>query len=165
MSSVGAEREDARVAFLKAAGLAHAERRPLPGDASTRRYERLHLPSGATLMLMDAPPSAESPVCDPAWSGAQRQAAGWNAMARLAAGRVDAFAATAAYLRAAPGGVADRAFGRGRGVHQHQGGAGRQMQPLVTARGGVAGQGAALGVRQPGSPQEGDPGVLALCGI
>ena len=96
---MGAEREDARVAFLKAAGLAHAERRPLPGDASTRRYERLHLPSGATLMLMDAPPSAESPVCDPAWSGAQRQAAGWNAMARLAAGRVDAFAATAAYLR------------------------------------------------------------------
>jgi len=99
LSSDVAQREDARAAFLKSAGLAHAARRPLPSDASTRRYERLCLPSGATLMLMDAPPSAESPVCDPAWSAEQRRAAGWNAMARLAAGRVDAFAAAAAYLR------------------------------------------------------------------
>jgi aminoglycoside/choline kinase family phosphotransferase len=93
------DREEARLAFLKAAGLAHAVRRPLPGDASTRRYERLVLPSGQTLMLMDAPPLAESPPCDPAWGPAERTAAGWNAMARLAAGRVDAFAAAAAYLR------------------------------------------------------------------
>jgi aminoglycoside/choline kinase family phosphotransferase len=92
-------REDAKRAFLKAAGLAEAAREPLPADASTRRYERLRLPSGATLMLMDAPPSAESPVCDPQWSEAERSRAGWNAMARLAAGRVDAFAATAAFLR------------------------------------------------------------------
>jgi hypothetical protein len=92
-------REDQKRAFLKAAGLADAAREPLPGDASTRRYERLRLPSGATLMLMDAPPAAESPVCDPAWSEAERRRAGWNAMARLAAGRVDAFAATAAFLR------------------------------------------------------------------
>jgi aminoglycoside/choline kinase family phosphotransferase len=81
-------------------GLAHADRAPLPGDASTRRYERLTLPGGHTLMLMDAPPSAESPPCDPAWDAQARAAAGWNAMARLAAGRVDAFAATAAWLRA-----------------------------------------------------------------
>ena len=92
-------REQAKAAFLKAAGFGHAERRPLPGDASTRRYERLILPSGAALMLMDAPPLAESPPCDPAWTPQQRTAAGWNALARLAAGRVDAFAATAAYLR------------------------------------------------------------------
>jgi aminoglycoside/choline kinase family phosphotransferase len=92
-------REDARRAFLEAAGLGHAAREPLPGDASTRRYERLRLPSGATLMLMDAPPLAESPACDPAWSETERREAGWNAMARLAAGRVDAFAATAAFLR------------------------------------------------------------------
>lgn len=92
-------REQAKIAFLKAAGLGHAERRPLPGDASTRRYERLILPSGASLMLMDAPPAAESPSCDPAWTPAERAAAGWNALARLAAGRVDAFAATAAFLR------------------------------------------------------------------
>jgi aminoglycoside/choline kinase family phosphotransferase len=93
-------REEAKAAFLKAAGLAQAERRPLPGDASTRRYERLHLQGGATLMLMDQPPAAESPACDPAWSAGQRAAAGWNALARLAAGRIDAFAATAAHLRA-----------------------------------------------------------------
>jgi aminoglycoside/choline kinase family phosphotransferase len=92
-------REEARQAFLKAAGLAHAAREPLPADASTRRYERLRLPSGATLMLMDQSASSESPACDPAWTRAQREAAGWNAMARLAAGRVDAFAATAAFLR------------------------------------------------------------------
>jgi hypothetical protein len=92
-------REEAKQAFLKAAGLAHAVREPLPADASTRHYERLRLPTGQTLMLMDAPPSAESPVCDPAWSAAERSRAGWNAMARLAAGRVDAFAATAAFLR------------------------------------------------------------------
>ena len=100
MSSETADREPIKAAFLKAAGLAHAERRPLPGDASTRRYERLILPSGATLILMDAPPQAESPICDPAWTPAQRAAAGWNALARLAGGRIDAFAATAAYLRA-----------------------------------------------------------------
>lgn len=93
------DRDAAKAAFLKAAGLAHAERRPLPGDASTRRYERLGLPGGSTLLLMDAPPLAESPPCDPAWTAAERRAAGWNAMARLAAGRVDAFAATAAHLR------------------------------------------------------------------
>ncbi len=93
-------REEQRRAFLKAAGLTDARREALPGDASTRRYERLRLSSGAALMLMDAPPSAESPVCDPAWSEAERRAAGWNAMARLAASRVDAFAATAAFLRA-----------------------------------------------------------------
>lgn len=94
------EREAARSAFLKQAGLGHASRTPLPGDASTRRYERLTLPGGASLMLMDAPPLAESPPCNPAWSAEQRLAAGWNATARLAAGRVDAFAATAAFLRA-----------------------------------------------------------------
>lgn len=99
MSSEVIDRETLKADFLAKAGLATAERRPLPADASTRSYERLYLPSGATLMLMDAPPRAESPVCDPAWSEAQRREAGWNAMARLAAGRVDAFAATAAFLR------------------------------------------------------------------
>ena len=93
------DREALKTAFLKEAGLAHAERRRLPADASTRSYERLALPSGAALMLMDAPPRAESPICGPAWSEAQRRDAGWNAMARLAGGRVDAFAATAAFLR------------------------------------------------------------------
>jgi aminoglycoside/choline kinase family phosphotransferase len=99
LSSEVFDREDLKADFLAKAGLASAERRPLPADASTRCYERLYLPSGATLMLMDAPPRAESPVCDPSWSEAERREAGWNAMARLAAGRVDAFATTAAFLR------------------------------------------------------------------
>jgi len=92
------DREAARAAFLAQAGLAAAARDPLPGDASTRRYERLRTPGGATLILMDAPPSAESVPCDPAATPQQRLAAGYNASARLAAGRVDAFAACAAYL-------------------------------------------------------------------
>lgn len=94
------DRESQRLAFLKAAGLAAAERHPLPGDASTRRYERLVRTDGSTLMLMDAPPAAESAPCDPAWSPDERRLRGWNAMARLAAGRVEAFAACAGWLRA-----------------------------------------------------------------
>jgi aminoglycoside/choline kinase family phosphotransferase len=93
------EREAVKAAFLKQAGLAHAARHLLPADASTRRYERLTLPGGATLMLMDAPRRLESPPCDPAWTAKERLASGWNAANRLSAGRVEAFAATAAYLR------------------------------------------------------------------
>ncbi len=94
-----ADREAQRIAFLKEAGLARAERHPIPGDASTRRYERLVTPTGQRLMLMDAPRSNESPPCDPSWSEAQRAASGWNAMNRLSASRVEAFAAVASYFR------------------------------------------------------------------
>ena len=93
------DREALRLDFLKSAGLGAAGRAPLPGDAATRRYERLTLPGGATLMLMDQAPAAESPPADPAWTPEQRRAAGWNATARLSAGRIDAFAAVAAHLR------------------------------------------------------------------
>lgn len=93
------EREAERVDFLKRAGLADARREPLPGDASTRRYERLRRPDGATLMLMDQPPLAESAPCDPSWSPERRRAEGWNATARLSAGRIEAFAAVAEHLR------------------------------------------------------------------
>jgi len=93
------DREALRLDLLKTAGLADAARAPLPGDASTRRYERLTLPTGATLMLMDQAPAAESPPADPSWTPEQRRAAGWNATARLSAGRTDAFAAVAAHLR------------------------------------------------------------------
>lgn len=85
--------------FLAEAGLNTARREPLPGDASTRRYERLHLPGGRKLMLMDAPPSAEPPPLGPRATIEERRAAGYNAMARLSAGRVDAFAACAGWLR------------------------------------------------------------------
>lgn len=104
------DREALRLDFLASAGLAGAARAPLPGDASTRRYERLTTASGATLMLMDQAPAAESPPCDPAWSPDERRARGWNAVARLSAGRIEAFAAVAAHLKglglSAPGIVA-----------------------------------------------------------
>ena len=93
------DREEQRLAFLASAGLSDAVRAPLPGDASTRRYERLTTGDGRSLMLMDQAASAESPPCDPSWSPEQRHAAGWNAVARLSAGRVEAFAAVAAHLR------------------------------------------------------------------
>lgn len=46
-------------AFLEKADWAKAERRPLPGDASFRRYVRLAAEDGARAMLMDAPPPQE----------------------------------------------------------------------------------------------------------
>ena len=93
------DRETLRLDFLKAAGLADAVRAPLPGDASTRRYERLTPTTGPTLMLMDQAPAAESQPCDARWTPEQRHAAGWNAVARLSAGRIEAFAAIAAHLK------------------------------------------------------------------
>lgn len=41
--------------FVAGTDWAGAQRRPLAGDASNRKYERLHL-NGATAVLMDAPP-------------------------------------------------------------------------------------------------------------
>jgi len=86
-------------AFLFKYGLAEAVRAPLPGDASTRRYERLTTASGQKLMLMDQPPAAESQPCDPSWTPEQRRQKGWNAIARLSAGKIEAFAAVAAHLK------------------------------------------------------------------
>lgn len=51
-------REAAIDAFLTGAGWDAARREKLPGDASFRRYVRLHLPEGSA-MLMDAPPAHE----------------------------------------------------------------------------------------------------------
>lgn len=52
------ERETAIRRFLADAGWAAAERAPLAGDASFRRYERLHR-DDRTAVLMDAPPPQE----------------------------------------------------------------------------------------------------------
>ena len=93
-------RAEAKAAFLTAAGLADRRREPVAGDASTRAYERLHAPDGSTLILMDAPPAAESATAGPDASPQERIARGYNAMARLAGGRTDAFAAVAGWLRA-----------------------------------------------------------------
>ena len=96
---MSSEREAVKAAFLKAEGLASAARERLPGDASTRLYERLRLPGGARLIFMDQPPSVETQPCPPEATPAERRALGYNAMARLAAGRVDAFVACAGYLK------------------------------------------------------------------
>jgi hypothetical protein len=85
--------------FLAAHGLAAARRERMPGDASTRLYERLHLPNDGRRIFMDQPPSAESQPCPPDATPAERRALGYNAMARLAAGRIEAFVACAGWLR------------------------------------------------------------------
>ncbi len=93
------DREATKRRFLTASGLAGAERFLLPGDASTRRYERLTR-GDRTFMLMDQAPALESHPCGQHETEAERQKSGYNAMARLAAGRIEAFVAASNYLRA-----------------------------------------------------------------
>jgi aminoglycoside/choline kinase family phosphotransferase len=93
------EREALKADFLGAAGFGLACRERMPGDASTRVYERLMMPEGDSAIFMDQPPSAESQPCPPDATPAERRALGYNAMARLAAGRVEAFVACADWLR------------------------------------------------------------------
>lgn len=92
------QRSEALARLLNETGFADAERTLLAGDASTRRYERLRAPDGRKAMLMDAPPSSESAPCPPGATPAERRQLGWNATARLAASRVEAFVAVANYL-------------------------------------------------------------------
>ena len=96
---MSSEREAARRAFLSHAGLDDAPRERLQGDASTRLYERLRPTAGGTLILMDQPPSVETQPCPPDATPEQRAALGYNALTRLAAGRVDAFVCVAGWLR------------------------------------------------------------------
>ncbi len=49
-------------------------------------------------MLMDAPRTAEGEPCGPDATDAESAARGWNALARLAASRIEAFVACAAYF-------------------------------------------------------------------
>jgi hypothetical protein len=53
-------REQRLAAFLAHHGWGAASRRPVAGDASFRRYERLTVGRGATVVLMDAPPPQEN---------------------------------------------------------------------------------------------------------
>ncbi|MFZ5668384.1 MAG: N-acetylmuramate/N-acetylglucosamine kinase AmgK [Pseudomonadota bacterium] len=96
---MSSEREAAKAAFLEAEGYGAARRARMSGDASTRVYERLHLPDGSTRIFMDQPPRAESAPCPPGASREERAALGFNAAYRLAAGRVDAFVACARHLK------------------------------------------------------------------
>ena len=81
---MSSEREELKRGFLAGAGLADARRVALQGDASTRAYERLFTPSGASLILMDQPPALETLPCPPTASEAERVAMGFNAAYRLA---------------------------------------------------------------------------------
>jgi aminoglycoside/choline kinase family phosphotransferase len=92
------DREVLRQSFLTKAGFTDAVRHPLPGDASTRRYERLICPDGRRFMMMDQPPVDARP-CGPADTPEERRAKGYFALARLSGGRIEAFVAVAHYLR------------------------------------------------------------------
>ena len=59
----GDPREARKRAFLSAAGWGDADRAHLSGDASARRYERLHL-AGRTAVLMDSPPGPGDDTAD-----------------------------------------------------------------------------------------------------
>lgn len=91
------DRKAAIDAFLERSGWGKAERHPLPGDASTRRYIRI-AERGRTAMLMDQPPGAETASCPPNASDEERRALGYNAIARLAGPDTRRFAALAAHL-------------------------------------------------------------------
>lgn len=84
--------------FLKREGWGEARLAWLGQDASTRRYGRLTRPSGETALLMDAPLVEDEP-CTPAMTDAERLSGGWNKQSRLAASRVEAFAAIGGWLR------------------------------------------------------------------
>jgi aminoglycoside/choline kinase family phosphotransferase len=91
-------RRDAMTAFLAESGWGAAELRPLPGDASTRRYIRLQM-GARTAMLMDQPQHAEAPTAGPDATPEARRALGYNALARLAGADCGRFVATARYLK------------------------------------------------------------------
>ena len=86
--------------FIARAGWGEAIIEPLPGDASTRRYARLRR-GAMSAMLMDQPRGAETASCPPDASEAERQALGYNAMARLAGPDCRPFAAVSQFLRSA----------------------------------------------------------------
>jgi aminoglycoside/choline kinase family phosphotransferase len=95
---MSAEREEAMQSFLSRAGWGDAERVPLLGDASTRRYVRLTR-NGMPAMLMDQPQHAEAPTAPANATPDERRALGYNAIARLAGADCGRFVATANFLR------------------------------------------------------------------
>ncbi len=84
-------------AFVADAGWADAERLPLTGDASSRRYIRLRR-GNETALLMDQPQGAEAPTAPANATPEERKALGYNAVARLAGDDCARFVAAANYL-------------------------------------------------------------------
>lgn len=93
-----ADRQAEIEAFLTRAGWADARLDWLNADASTRRYGRLSRADGEAALLMDAPLVEDDP-CTPDMGPEERLAGGWNKQSRLAASRVEAFAAIGGWLR------------------------------------------------------------------
>jgi len=91
-------RSESMTAFLAEAGWGQARLSPLPGDASTRHYVRLHL-NGRTAMLMDQPQQAEAPSAGLDATPEARRALGYNALARLAGADCARFVAAARHLK------------------------------------------------------------------
>jgi hypothetical protein len=85
--------------FLRRSGWGDASISPLPGDASSRRYARLKL-GGRGALLMDQPPGIETPPVLEHAGAAERQALGYNAVARLAGADTRRFQAVAEHLQA-----------------------------------------------------------------
>lgn len=83
-------RDDVINAFLSDAGWANAVRAPIPGDASTRSYERLSL-GDRRAILMNAPQGEEAPGETDGASVEDRRKIGYNALARLAGPNLEAF--------------------------------------------------------------------------
>jgi aminoglycoside/choline kinase family phosphotransferase len=91
--------ERSQTEFLRRSGWGDAEVTPLPGDASTRRYARLKL-AGRDALLMDQPQGSETSAA-PEYAGpSERQALGYNAVARLAGADTSRFQAVAEHLQA-----------------------------------------------------------------
>ena len=100
MTTIETERMRERADFLQTAGWADATAHAIAGDASSRSYERLKR-NGASAVLMNAPPAAESAACTPDATPSERKALGYNALARLAGPNLNAFIAIANALRGA----------------------------------------------------------------
>jgi len=83
--------------FLDSIGWGDATRIPVPGDASTRRYERLTRGTDKAV-LMDAPKASEAPSEPAGASIEDRKALGYNATARLAGADMESFAAISTAL-------------------------------------------------------------------
>ncbi len=92
------EREIQITQFLADAGWDEANRHKLPGDASTRRYEKMSMGSKKAI-LMDAPKGAEAPSEPEGATPEMRAKLGYNALARLAGPNPEAFAAIAKELK------------------------------------------------------------------
>ncbi len=96
----GPDRAALRAAFLEKAEWGEASLAPLAGDASTRSYARAQKGDQRAL-LMDAPPGREAANCPPGADEKERETLGYNAMARLAGPRLEAFTALSRWLNEA----------------------------------------------------------------